>query len=225
MSWAFWTGPSLRAGERCPDRGEPQVCWARRAASGKESAVLWLCPVGPDAAAVWWSSPSPSGGCWLSPKSAPAGTESGPSLPPRTEPSALWSRAAARRRREKSKKCNVLVRTPPSKVWFNRFQRLLWFVFVERSGVREHRRYVLCGDEKRHRLIYREIFIISGLQNMGAAIPPLLLLAFLMQNNCGWRGLLSLYFIYLRSSLHTTFECVVHIWIPGIHAFINLKVA
>lgn len=34
ISSAFWTGPSLRAGERCPDQGESQLSWARRAASG-----------------------------------------------------------------------------------------------------------------------------------------------------------------------------------------------
>lgn len=59
---------------------------------------------------------------------------------------------------------------------------------------------------------------------MGAAIPPLLLRAFLMQNNCGF-VLYTYAFIYLRRSLCTRFECVVHIWIPGIHAFINLKAA
>lgn len=34
ISSAFWTGPSLRAGERCPDQGGSQLSWARRAASG-----------------------------------------------------------------------------------------------------------------------------------------------------------------------------------------------
>lgn len=143
ISSAFWAGPFLRVGssgpELCPGRGEPQGRWARRAAWGSESADLCLSPAGPDVAAAWWSSPFPSGGCLPSPKSAPAGIEPGPSPPPQTEPSALWSRAAARRR--------TMVRNgwpSHSNVWF--VCELWWGRVV-------FHRCVLCADEKWQQLV------------------------------------------------------------------------
>lgn len=99
---ASWRRPSFVAGSSGPewslDQGGPATSLARKAVWGWGFVALWWRRVGSVAADASCSSPFPSGGCWLSPRSAPAARESWPSPPPRTEPSALWSTSADRDR-------------------------------------------------------------------------------------------------------------------------------
>lgn len=101
---ASWRGPSSAAGSSGPDwsldQGGPGTSLARKAVWGWGFVALWWRHVGSGAADASCSSPSPSGGRWLSPGSAPAGREYWPSPPPRTEPSALWSTRAGRDKRK-----------------------------------------------------------------------------------------------------------------------------
>lgn len=102
---ASWREPFCAGGSsgpgRCPDPGESGASSTRTAVWGWGSVAPSWFPVGPGAAGVSWSSPFPAGGRWLSPRCAPSGRESSPSLPPRTEPSAPWSTATVENRAER----------------------------------------------------------------------------------------------------------------------------
>lgn len=99
-----WRGPSSAADFSGPewslDQDGPGTPLARKAVWGWGFVALWWRRVDSGEADASCSSPFPSGGCWLSPGSAPAARESWPSPPPRTEPSALWSTTAARDKRK-----------------------------------------------------------------------------------------------------------------------------
>lgn len=118
-------------------------------------------------------------------------------------------------------KKNVLVRTPPSNVWFNRFKRLLWFAMSLYSEKRSEGTLSICslwGPTRISRDIHH--FRIAEL---GCSYPSSPLSIPDAKQLWLKSFLYTCVFIYLRRSLGTRFECVVHIWIPGIHALICLK--